>query len=135
MLRKSLITVLLVSILSCNLPLQTQAFKTEVKPKEIVQLPCDVLKDAFVWSLSKSIGQVLAENNDNRQFMVDQVEEIKRLKLGQYYWEATLKVTTFEHTTLLTTTTPSRSTTSAQVIPSQSRLANGLSGNHQICSN
>ncbi|GAE07712.1 hypothetical protein JCM10914_3954 [Paenibacillus sp. JCM 10914] len=28
--------------------------------------------------------------------MVDDVVEVKRLEQGQYYWETTLKVTTFE---------------------------------------
>jgi hypothetical protein len=59
------------------------------------ELPCDVLKDAFVWSLFKSIGNVLVQYNDERQFVVEKILDIKRLDLGQYYWETTLRVTTF----------------------------------------
>jgi hypothetical protein len=60
-----------------------------------VELHCNVLKDAFVWSLLGSIGKVLVRYKDERQFMVDKMLEIKRLDLGQYYWETTLRVTTF----------------------------------------
>ncbi|KRF10161.1 hypothetical protein ASG89_01075 [Paenibacillus sp. Soil766] len=60
------------------------------------ELPCDVLKNAFVGTLFGSIGKVLSQYKDERQFRVDKMVEIKNLSSwGQYYWETTLKVTTF----------------------------------------
>ncbi|GIO12188.1 hypothetical protein J19TS2_17430 [Cohnella xylanilytica] len=44
----------------------------------------------------KPIDIVLSQYNDKRQFMVDKVVGIQRLEQGKYYWEATLKVTTFQ---------------------------------------
>lgn len=77
-------------------PPQVFAAEPVHEPQNDCQVPCDVLRDAFVWSLFKPIGTVLAQYNDERQFMVDKVVEIKRLEQGQYYWKATLKVTTFK---------------------------------------
>ncbi|NQX46558.1 DUF3888 domain-containing protein [Paenibacillus tritici] len=88
-------TVLLVLFLSAFTPSEVLAIETTNTTQENVQLPCDVVKDAFVSSLFKPISTVLAKYNDEGQFMVDMVE-VKKLKQGQYYWEATIKVTTFE---------------------------------------
>ncbi|AIQ11701.1 DUF3888 domain-containing protein [Paenibacillus durus] len=96
MLQKRLTTVLLASLLTVNAPPQIFAMESVNGPQENVQAQCDVLRDAFIWSLFDPIGKVLAGYDDDRQFMVDKLVEIKRLEQGQYYWEATLKVTTFE---------------------------------------
>ncbi|MFC3749001.1 DUF3888 domain-containing protein [Paenibacillus sp. GCM10012306] len=96
MLQKRWVTVLLVFFLTAFIPTDVLASGSINRPQESAQLPCDVVKDAFVSTLFKPIGAVLAQYNDERQFVVDQVVEVKRLEQGQYYWEATLKVTTFE---------------------------------------
>ncbi|QWU17294.1 Protein of unknown function [Paenibacillus sophorae] len=96
MMHKRLAAFLLASLLSLYAPPQIFASESVNAPQEDIQLQCDVLRDAFIWSLFDPIGKVLAGYDDDRQFMVDKLVEIKRLEQGQYYWEATLKVTTFE---------------------------------------
>lgn len=86
--------VVLAASLSVSTPLHTFANETAHRPNN-QQSSCDVPRDAFVWFLFKQIGNVLRQYKDERQFMVDDVE-VKRLEQGQYYWETTLKVTTFE---------------------------------------
>lgn len=96
MLQKSLVTVLLAAVLSAFTSNQVLAVGSVNRPQDNAQLSCEVIRDAFVWTLFKPIREVLAQYNDERQFMVDKVVEVKRLEQGQYYWEATLKVTTFD---------------------------------------
>jgi hypothetical protein len=91
-----LATVVLTTFFSVFTPLHTISAETVPHPKLHLQSSCDVFRDAFVSSLFKPIGSVLRQYKDERQFMVDNVAEVKRLEQGQYYWEATLKVTTFE---------------------------------------
>jgi hypothetical protein len=55
MLLKQLSTVVLTACLSISTPLNAIANET-VHPKHHPQYPCDVLRDAFVWSLFKPIG-------------------------------------------------------------------------------
>lgn len=83
-------------VLSLSLVLSFHAKAESSSDPTQEQTSCDVIKDAFVWSLFKPIGNVLSQYNDNRQFTVDKIVSVKRLEQGQYYWEATLKVTTFE---------------------------------------
>lgn len=98
MLPKRFATVLLAFFLSAYTPIQVFATEYALRPQDQdAQLPCDVLTDAFVSYLFKPITHVLTDKyNDKRQFMVDKVVEVKRLEQGQYYWKATLNVTTFE---------------------------------------
>jgi hypothetical protein len=96
MLLKPLATVVLTAFFSVFSPLHPIDDETVHRPDHHLQSSCDVFRDAFVWSLFKPIGNVLRQYKDERQFMVDNVVEVKRLEQGQYYWEATLKVTTFE---------------------------------------
>lgn len=86
----------LAASLTVSTPLLTVASETALRPNRQQQSSCDELRDAFVWFLSKPIGNVLRQYKDERQFMVDDVVEVKRLEQGQYYWDTTLKVTTFE---------------------------------------
>ncbi|MCY9589657.1 DUF3888 domain-containing protein [Paenibacillus chitinolyticus] len=92
----NLANVVLAASLFVSAPIHTGASEPAHRLNNQPQSSCEVLRDAFVWSLFKPIGIVLRQYNDERQFMVDDVVEVKRLKQGQYYWETTLKVTTFE---------------------------------------
>jgi hypothetical protein len=92
----SLANAVLAASLTVSTPLQTSANEPAHRPNPQQQSSCGVLRDAFVWFLFKPIGNVLRNFNDERQFMVDDIVEVKRLEQGQYYWETTLKVTTFE---------------------------------------
>jgi hypothetical protein len=96
MLLNPMATIILTVFLSVSTPLNVLANESVHRPSQTSQSPCDVLRDAFVWSLFKPIGSVLEQYKDERQFIVDNVVKVKRLEQGQYYWEATLKVTTFE---------------------------------------
>ncbi|SDW08650.1 DUF3888 domain-containing protein [Paenibacillus sp. CF384] len=92
----TLASVLLAVSMALSAPVNTNTNESADRTKNQQQSSCDVLKDAFVWTLFKPIENVIREYNDERQFMVDDVVEVKHLKPGQYYWEATLKVSTFE---------------------------------------
>lgn len=90
-----LANIVLAASLSVSAPLHADANETANRSNH-QQPSCDVVRDAFVWFFFRPIGSVLRQYKDDRQFMVDDVVEVKRLEQGQYYWETTLKVTTFE---------------------------------------
>ncbi|ASA24897.1 hypothetical protein [Paenibacillus donghaensis] len=71
MLQKRLVTVLLAAVLSVFTPNQVLAVGSVNRPQEKDQLPCEVIRDAFLWTLFKPIREVLTQYNDERQFMVD----------------------------------------------------------------
>jgi hypothetical protein len=91
----SLANAVLAASLTVSTPLHTSANETAHRPNRQQQSSCNVLRDAFVWFLFKPIGTVLRQFNDERQFMVDDIVEVKPLEQGQYYWETILKVTTY----------------------------------------
>ncbi|NUU63634.1 hypothetical protein [Paenibacillus agri] len=86
MLQKRWVTVLLAFFLTTFIPAEVLASGSINRPQESAQLPCDVVKDAFVSTLFKPIGTVLAQYNDERQFMVDKVVEVKRLEEVLLLW-------------------------------------------------
>ncbi|CAN7491412.1 DUF3888 domain-containing protein [Paenibacillus sp. LjRoot153] len=88
--KTKIILVALITLFAIATPIQANP----INPNND-EMPCDVLKDAFVGTLFGSIGNVLSQYKDERQFMADKMLKINRLSWGQYYWETTLKVTTF----------------------------------------